>query len=340
MSKKTKIQMLGNRRIVVSRPLESKSHILSSVQGYFNGNYYVIRREGYLEKIAMRNGEDLIADFPDSIDLKVTNKCSHGCPFCHESSVPNGKSFDLDRTIKILSQLPEKPIEIAIGGGNIMEDIDKVKDLLEWINKNTPWLSRATVNIQDVRNLATGAVINGIGAVGISINSVEDYKELKKFFLEDIMSPFPPRYPFYTTIHVILGIFPENLIGDLIQFAKDEMSVICKPSILFLGYKSWGRGEMMYPKEESINKIREIIRSIILQGEPDVPIVFDNLAIEQLKLREIIPDIVWEHTYLGDEGSCSMYIDAVNGEFARNSRYPERVSWDKVNLLDYFKSLR
>ena len=47
----------------------------------------------------------------------------------------------------------------------------------------------------------------------------------------------------------------------------------------------------------------------------------------------------WDELYLGKEGSCSMYIDAVKGEFARTSRSPERVSWNDIKLLDYYASL-
>ena len=43
---------------------------------------------------------------------------------------------------------------------------------------------------------------------------------------------------------------------------------------------------------------------------------------------------------MGNEGSCSMYIDAVEGKFARTSRDSNRVDWDSINLIDFFKSLR
>ena len=66
---------------------------------------------------------------------------------------------------------------------------------------------------------------------------------------------------------------------------------------------------------------------------------FDNLAIEQLGIKDLVGDEKWKGIYLGDEGTCSMYIDAVKGEFARTSRSPERVSWNDVKLLDYYASL-
>ena len=62
---------------------------------YLNGNYVVHWKGHVQEKRALRVGEELISEFPDSIDLKITNKCPWACPYCHESSTPNGKSFDL-----------------------------------------------------------------------------------------------------------------------------------------------------------------------------------------------------------------------------------------------------
>lgn len=65
---------------------------------YINGNYFVtLDNEGTKTYRALRKREDFISEFPDSIDLKITNKCSIGCSFCHESSIKTGKSFNLDK---------------------------------------------------------------------------------------------------------------------------------------------------------------------------------------------------------------------------------------------------
>ena len=54
---------------------------------YINGNYFVQSDwTGTKVKRTLRVGEDFNPDFPDSIDLKITNSCSHACPFCHEDS--------------------------------------------------------------------------------------------------------------------------------------------------------------------------------------------------------------------------------------------------------------
>ena len=46
---------------------------------------------------------------------------------------------------------------------------------------------------------------------------------------------------------------------------------------------------------------------------------FDNLALEQLHMRDKLSDEDWEMFYAGDDGTVTFYIDLVNGTFARSS---------------------
>ena len=123
--------------------------MITDEYSYINGNYYVTLNNltGTKTYRALRRGEELVSKFPDSIDLKITNKCSIGCPFCHESSISEGKSFDLQKTIGILSQLPKVGIELAIGGGDVTEDsvIDDCAALCRWANDNG-FVPRLTIN--------------------------------------------------------------------------------------------------------------------------------------------------------------------------------------------------
>ena len=46
---------------------------------------------------------------------------------------------------------------------------------------------------------------------------------------------------------------------------------------------------------------------------------FDNLAIEQLHIKDKLSDKEWETFYGGDDGTVTFFIDLVKGVFARNS---------------------
>ena len=83
---------------------------------YRNGNYDVYLFDDGT-KIRHRPDEvpddqQMIPAFPESIDLKISNRCDIGCPQCHEKSVPNGELADLNDPI--LNTL-QAGTELAIG---------------------------------------------------------------------------------------------------------------------------------------------------------------------------------------------------------------------------------
>lgn len=318
---------------------------------YKNGNYIVHKRGSLLTKRACRFGENLVASFPDSIDLKISNKCSWGCPYCHESSSPSGKIMDIGKTKEILSQLPELPIEIAIGGGNVLDSPKETIELIDWLN-NRGNLTRITVNSKDLQTRSEDKIkiFDKVGGIGISLDKlpsnpsdliIDDFSgipSIKRYLFSKIYSnddwfKFPGA-----VIHIIAGIFPIDQLEDLFEYADTP--------ILILGYKQWGRAKDTKLPED-IEEFSYIVKQQIykqrLQDYEDFSkhraIGFDNLALEQLNIRSALTDSEWNSIYMGEEGSHSMYIDAVKGEFARTSRSPERVSWDSVSLLDYFRSL-
>ena len=94
------------------------------LQKYKNGNVDVeIYTDG--TKIQEWEGDykDAKPEFPNSMDVKITNYCDLNCPFCHEESTTKGKHGDLNKLLEILSDLP-KGVEIAIGGGNPLDHPD------------------------------------------------------------------------------------------------------------------------------------------------------------------------------------------------------------------------
>jgi len=309
---------------------------------YINGNYLVVGNHDYSKNIfgvskrTLRVGEEFKSVFPDSIDLKITNKCSWGCPFCHESSIPTGKTMNLEKTKEILSQLPEKPIEIAIGGGNVLECFHELKELTDWLN-NRGNKVRITLNSKDLNrksDLDISNFLNGsIEALGISLGSFSDYKKHNRNSLlveENERLLWDSLYSPLVVYHIIAGIYP---ISDLRRLAMISETA----SILVLGYKQFGRA-----KDTEIPNLdgwKEELESIINNGAKIKCIGFDNLACEQLGIKEILGEKAWKVCYMGDEGTCSMYIDAVEGKFARTSRSTERVSWDDIKLLDFYASL-
>ena len=71
-------------------------------------------------------------------------------------------------------------------------------------------------------------------------------------------------------------------------------------------------------------------------------ISFDNLAIEHLDLQNQVDADAWDYLYMGDEGSFTFYIDAVNHKFALSSLSQERYELidDVDEMFQYIRNKR
>ena len=101
--------------------------------------------------------------------------------------------------------------------------------------------------------------------------------------------------------------------------------------ILILGYKDFGRGHDLLQRANGIiqvqlNWLKEHIKEYA--GKYKV-VSFDNLAIEQLEIKNILAKNEWERFYQGDDGTHTMYVDLVKKQFARTS-----TSTKRYDLLD------
>lgn len=291
---------------------------------YRNGTYLVkLDNSGTKEFI----GEVFEPDFPDSIDVKITNNCNYGCPFCHESSVPGGKNCDTEKLLEKLGQLPSG-IELALGGGNVLLHPD-IKLITKELSKK--FIVNITLSEKDYINEESKKIMKdihqNINAVGKSITNNYFKRETLNFFDIDFSTIIKTE-----VIHTIIGVIsPEEF----------EYICECNPRVLLLGFKQFGRGEKM--TIDKLDEWKKIVRKIKYQMNTkykNLTLSFDNLALEQLDLKSAFLEKDWNRFYLGDEFTHSMYLDAVNGEYAPTSRSPknERVSWDELDIITYFKN--
>lgn len=73
--------------------------------------------------------------------------------------------------------------------------------------------------------------------------------------------------------------------------------------------------------------------TIISEGWFNV-VSFDNLGIEQLEPKRLMSDKEWDNFFMGNDGSFTMYVDAVEGKFAKSS-----VSTERWNIKDDIKTM-
>ncbi|MBQ7408431.1 MAG: radical SAM protein [Clostridia bacterium] len=260
---------------------------------YVNGNYTVtLYSDGTKQKVT--NEDKFIAAFPDSIDLKITNRCDLGCPMCHESSTPNGKHANLLHPI--LNQLPAG-IELAIGGGNPLCHPDLVPFLQRM--KKQGVICNITVNEKHLEvyydkivSLINDKLVHG---VGVSINKCSQ-------FALDFLKEQPNA-----VAHVICGIVSHPTLKKL----QD-----CK--VLFLGYKIKGRGKNNL-NPDLVNNLLWLKKKISRYLYSFNTVCFDNLAIRQLKINEIIDKEQFDNLFMGNDGEGSMYINLVEKSYSVSS---------------------
>ena len=276
---------------------------------YKNGNYTVtIFDDG--TKIRENDLDFLEADFPESIDCKITNRCPMGCPMCHEKSTPDGEHGDIINA-KFIDKL-RAGTEIAIGGGAVTGHPDLIPFLRKLKERGV--IPSITVHQNEfkghydlIQQLIDEKLIYGLG---VSFSSFDDEFWNKVTKNKNVV------------VHLIAGIHG----GDVFDYFANK-----GVKILILGYKDFGRGHDLLEKASAIIQVQiDWLKNNLssLMGKFKV-ISFDNLAIEQLAVKDVLTDEQWNKFYQGDDGTHTMYVDLVNKQFAKTS-----TSTRRYDLLD------
>lgn len=275
---------------------------------YRNGNYVVmIMDDG--TKIRHTQYDKFAPAFAENCDVKITDRCDGGCPFCYEGCSLAGKHADLFKYPFINALNPYT--ELALNGNDLTHP--GLERFLEHL-KAQKVFANLTVNQKHfmkhydvLRRWEDVGLIHGLG---VSLNDVHEGG-----FLERV-GEFPNA-----VIHTINGI----LTMDDCKVMKGRGL-----KVLVLGYKELKRGvtyldthdeEVAATKQALYDGLGEIIHDNWF-----TVISFDNLALEQLNVKRLLKHEEWESFYMGDDGDFTFYIDMVAGTYAKNSisqdRYP------------------
>ncbi len=299
---------------------------------YKNGNYDVFIDLDSGTKIRKNDLDFFEANTVESMDIKITNCCNMGCPMCHENSTPDGKHGDI-LSPSFLDNL-HPYTELAIGGGNPLEH-PNIDEFLKRC-KERKFICNITVNqkhfienYNKIKNWVDNKLVYGVG--------VSFYRTSNK--LIELMQTIPN-----SVLHVIAGLIELN---DLNFMANNNLK------ILILGYKQVRRGKDLYNNYSmhnminyNIDTLRYYIKHIIKDKWFNV-VSFDNLAIKQLDIKNILSEDQWNEFYMGDDGqdgeqtSASMFVDMVERKFAKNSCAPEDERYDLLdNVEDMYNFLK
>ena len=253
----------------------------------------------------------LIPEYPELIDLKLTNKCNHNCPFCFMDSKMEEQHAD-PNNIKWLVSRIAKPTEFSIGGGNILL-YPHLIDVLQFIHKQKH-IVNITINEKDckaiLKNPQYKEALKYVHGIGISLINLNDVKSIKQF-----RETFHNKFITFHLIPELLGI--EKCLRFKQTLANNEVW----GDYLFLGYKTNGRGN------KEINKL----------SKEDLDALFEKFSYfsTDTSFANTYLDYLKENFYIDksitlNEGEFSMYIDGVTG-FMYKSSY----QLDKPYSIDY-----
>ena len=278
---------------------------------YRNGNYNVaIFDDG--TKIRYNDLDCLIPEFPESMDMKISNYCPFNCPMCHEKSSEDGEYGKIlhHPFIKTL----HSGTELALGGGAVTYHPDLIPFLEEL--KEQGVLPSITINQREWEETKIDYLINNqlIYGLGVSFTNADDE------VWDKILS-----YP-NAVVHLIAGYHSR----DVFEYFANKGA-----KILILGYKNWGRGEDYFKNYSNQIKVRmrelkEILPTLFTKCKV---VSFDNLSIKQLDIRTVIGEEKWKEFYMGDDGQYTMYVDMVKQECAKSSTSPDRFPLSEFNNL-------
>ena len=321
--------------------LSSFTHSANQLAEYTNGNHTVtIYEDGTKVKSTIDPSDEYFTyEFPENFDLKINDRCSAGCQFCHENSTSNGKVPSLaDFVLSPLYKSIKSGTEMAIGGGNIFES--RELSILLFANKKRNIISNITINqkhlsknFEILKMWVKKKLVHGIGiSLGDYTNQLE-----RRMILN--LSP-------NVVVHTIVGLLDIN--SKALDFIKDM-------KVLFLGYKNLRRGEdyliaNQIKIDENVSKLKKFLADGENLGRYFKTLSFDCLAIKQLGLKEmgIVSQKEWDQYFQGDDYDvtdekgnitcATMYIDLPNKKVARTSTEAARHAFEYTDSIqDLFK---
>lgn len=258
---------------------------------YKNGNFEVkIEKDG--TKTRFTKDDIFRPDRPETIDMNISNYCENSCPYCYINASKEGKHGELIKDSKLVSYINSIPeyTELAI---NYAEHPDLEEFLIKLSENNI--IVNITINQIDLmknyeriidfqkRKLIFGI---GISVLKLSAELIDIIHHLEN-----------------VVFHIIIGVSSLKMLHNMPSDYK----------ILLLGYKTKGRGENVIPDIKQYKKnLFWVIRKFNI-------VSFDNLALNQLDIKNYITKDIWEESYMGEDGQYSFYIDTVEKKYYKSS---------------------
>ena len=271
---------------------------------------------------------NLLPEYPELIDLRITNKCNHGCPFCFMDS--NNKDVHMRKHYidRILNGCGEQT-EFSIGGGNILlyPDLEYVLSKI----KSRGHIVNVTVNVKDCDTIINDEKIKDIfmkyvDGIGISVTKATDIDEVERMYRVFHDSEFFNNNPAYRSKYITCHMIPEYIGVDTVRELMElhRQRNIWTP-FLFLGYKTNGRGINCEHKKFTDDELERLFKDSFMIA---IDTTFANTYYDWLDKNFAISKCITLN-----EGEFSLYVDGVNETIHKSSYQLEK----PYRLREYVK---
>ena len=277
-----------------------------------NGNYWI--GYGWDGKIRFKTEKgDCVPSYPELVDLRITNKCQHGCPFCFMDSSMKEKEADFFKLKAIINQLSsneydryDRRVEFSVGGGNILL-YPHLEELFKYM-KERGHIINTTINAKDCKEILSNEKYlklfkNYVTAIGVSVTDEKDID-----ILGDFKFSFNRDGYKQITIHLIPELLGVEKTMELIQKIEKQYEYF---NFLFLGYKTNGRGKTQEYKTFTNDELTKLFGEDLLVS---IDTTFANTYKDWLE-----KNFETDKTITLNEGEYSMYIDAVEEKAYKSS---------------------
>ena len=269
---------------------------------------------------------------PCLVDVKITNRCSFGCAFCYQGSVPTGRTaklsiYDVARTLG-----EARVFEVAIGGGEPTQD----KDFDQWLDTfryngiTAHFTTRDLLWLEDPSRAQK--YLQGGTSFAYSTETPEGVLRLGDAWDNYLRECAKNRYVQRPSVQIIHGMTDVVAMARACEDARLPLTI--------LDYKTTGRGEAAQPPQEKLN---DLSWWPVLVKETPCRISVDTGFARRLEAAGCLastPRVAYART----EGASSCYIDAVEGYIARSSYEGKggvRLPWKSgPGFIDAFQQLQ
>ena len=297
-----------------------------------NGNYFIMLDYQDNKRLALRLSEtpnmDLIPKHPELVDIKLTDVCHIGCPWCYQDSTSDSVHGSLNTIKTVIKSLNPQITEVAYGGGDVLQHPDIV-EILKFSRDCGLTSSNITMNWQSVMKYPEKVkeVMSLLDAIGVSITGVGQIEKVVSK-LKEIGYYIPSRICF----HIIPDLYSKRIITKILE---ELLNYSYESDILFLGYKTNGRGKDV--TSQQVEDMQEIFNFII---ENKVNLQCDTKFVKDY--FELVKAVSSELTYDIKEGEYSMNIDCVENFYSQSSynlEFKGKID-SNFNIIEAFQQVR